>query len=80
MAQQGYNYLDRSIQEITSLFGTRIENQKAPAPSPAVKKPPNKKKKGNSKEQKAIYYEDSDKYTSEGEKTSRIKKFCQYHG
>ena len=42
MTEQGHNYLDRSIQNMISLFETMIENQDAPAPTPAVKKPSKK--------------------------------------
>ena len=59
MTEQGYNYLDRSIQEISSFFETKIENLVASALPPAVKKPPKKKKKGSSRKQKASSYEDS---------------------
>ena len=44
MTDQGYNYLDKSIQETSGFFETRIENQKTPAPSPAVRKLSRKKK------------------------------------
>ena len=37
MTEQEYNYLDRSIQEMTSFFETRIEHLEAPTP-PVVKK------------------------------------------
>ena len=37
MTKQGYNYLDRSIQEMPGYFETRIENLDAPAPSAAVR-------------------------------------------
>ena len=42
--EQGYNYLDRSIQEMTVFFETRIERQETPAAPPAVRSLPRKKK------------------------------------
>ena len=44
MTKQGYIYPGRSIQEISSVFETKVENLEAPEPPPAVKKPPTKKK------------------------------------
>ena len=55
-----HNYLDKSIQEMSGFFATRIENLATPA-SPVDKKPSKKKKKGNSKKQKTVSFEDSDK-------------------
>ena len=37
MTEQGYNYLDRSIQEMSGFFETRIKNLETPAPPLAVK-------------------------------------------
>ena len=45
MTKQGYNYLDRSIQEMTGFFETRVENLETPAPPPAVRSSTKKKKK-----------------------------------
>ena len=49
MTKQGYNYLDRSIQEMSVFFETRVENLESPAPPPAVRILTWKKKKINSK-------------------------------
>ena len=77
--EQGYNYLDRSIQT-KSAFLTRVQNLETPAPPPAIRSLPRKKKKKNSKKQKAVSFEDSDKDSSDDEKPASKKKFCQYHG
>ena len=45
MTKQGHYYLDRSIQDMSGFFETRIENLKTPASLPAVKKLPEKKKR-----------------------------------
>ena len=55
----GYNYLDRSIQETSGFFETRVENLETPAPPPAVRSLTRKKK--NSKKGKDVSFEDSDK-------------------
>ena len=78
MTEQGYNYLDRSIQEMSGFFATRVENLETPAPPSAVRSLTRKKK--NSKELKAIFFADSDEASSDDEKPSSSKKFCQYHG
>ena len=78
MTEQGYNYLDRSIQETSGIFETRVENLETPVPPPAVRSLTRKKK--NSKKQKALIFEDSDKDSLDNEKPSCRKKFCQYHG
>ena len=62
MSEQGYNYLDRSIQEMSSYFETVVEN------IPAVRSLPRKKKKQNSKKWKAVSFKDSDKDFSENKK------------
>ena len=80
MTEQGYNFLDRSIQEMSGFFETRVENLETPAPPPAVRSLTRKKKKKNSKKRKAVSFEDSDKDSSDDEKPSSRKKFCQYHG
>ena len=80
MTKQGYNFLDRSIQEMSDFFETRVENLETPAPPPAVRSLTRKKKKKNSKKWKAVSFEDSDKHSSDDEKPSSRKKFCQYHG
>ena len=33
MTKQGYSYLDRSIQEISGFFETRVENLETPTPT-----------------------------------------------
>ena len=80
MTKQGYNYLDRSIQEMSGFFETRVENLGTPAPPTAVKSLNKKNKKKNNKKRKAVFYEDSDEGCSEEEKPAKKKKFCQYHG
>ena len=80
MTKQRYNYLDRSIQEISGFFETRVDNLETPAHPPAMKSLTIKKKKKNSKKRKAVSFEDSDKDSSDDEKPSSRKKFCQYHG
>ena len=80
MTEQGYNYLDRYIQEISGFFEIRVENLETPAPSPAVRSLTRNKKKENSKKRKAVSFEDSDRDFSEKKKPSNRKKFCQYHG
>ena len=53
--KQGYNYLDKSIQEISDFFKTRVENLETPAaaPSPpAVRSISREKKKKVSKKGK----------------------------
>ena len=80
MTKQGYNYLDRSTQEMSGFFETRIENLETSAPPPAVRSLTRKKKKKNSKKWKAVSFEDSDKDSSDNEKPSSRKIFCQYHG
>ena len=37
MTEQGCNYLDKSIQEISDLFETRVENLETPVSPPAVR-------------------------------------------
>ena len=80
MIKQGYNYLDRPIQEMPAFFETRAENLETPASPPTVRSISEKKKKKNSKKRKASSYEDS-KVDSSGNKESPSKmKFSQYHG
>ena len=43
LTEQGYNYLDRSIQEISGFFEARVEYLETPAPPPAVRSLPTKK-------------------------------------
>ena len=73
MTEQGYNYLDRSIQEISGFFETRVENLETPAPQATVRSLPKKKKKKNSKKRKAASFEDSE---IDDEKPQSKKKFC----
>ena len=44
MSEQGYNHLDRSIQEMLDFFDTRVENLETPSPPPAVRSLTEKKK------------------------------------
>ena len=44
MTEQGYNYLDRSIQEMLVYYETRVDNLETPAPPPAVRILTRKKK------------------------------------
>ena len=37
MTKQGYNFLDRSIQEVSGFFETRVENLETPAPCPMLR-------------------------------------------
>ena len=77
MTEEGYNYLDRSIQEMSGFFETRVENLETPAPPPTVRSLTKKKKKKNSKKQKAVSFEDSDKDSSDDEIPLSRKIFCQ---
>ena len=77
---QGYNYQNRSFQEMSGFFITRVENLCTSAPPPAIRSLSRKKKKKTSKKQKAVTFEDSDDDSSEHEKPSSWKKFCQYRG
>ena len=79
MTEQGYNYLDRSIQEMSGFFATRVENLETPAPLSAVRSLTRKKKKKNSKKWKGFSFEDSGEDSSDNIKPSSKKKFCQYH-
>ena len=72
MTKQGYKYLNRSIQEMSDFFETMVENLETPAPPEAVRSLTWKKKFQET--------EDSDKDSSDDEKPSSRKKFCQYHG
>ena len=80
MTEQWYNYLDRSIQEMSGFFETRIESLETSAPPPAIRSLTREKKKKNSKKWKAVSFEDFDKGYSDNEKPSSRKIFCQYHG
>ena len=73
MIEQGYNYLDRSIPEMSGFFETRVENLETPALSPAVRFLTRKKKQKNSKIRKALSFEDS-------KEVPQTTKFCQCHG
>ena len=70
MTEQGYNYQDRSIQEISGFFEMRVDNLETPAPPPAVRSLTREKKKKNSKKRKAVSCEDSDEESSDDEKPS----------
>ena len=37
MTEQGYNYLDKSIQEMSGFFETSVENLETPGPPPAIR-------------------------------------------
>ena len=79
MSKQECNCLDRSIQEVSGFFQTRVENLETPAPLPAARSLTRKRR--NSKKQKAVSFEDSDKDSSSNDKKPPSKKkFCQYHG
>ena len=80
ITKQGINYLDRSIQEMSGFFETRVENLETPAPPPAVRSLTRKNKKKNSKKRKAVFFEYSDEDSSDDETPWKRKKFCQYHG
>ena len=78
MTEQGYNNLDRSIQEMSGFYETRVENLETPAPPPPVRSLTRKKK--NSKNPKAVSFQDSEEDSSDDETPPSKKKFCQYHG
>ena len=80
MTEQGYNYLDRSIQEMSGFFKTRVEKLETPAPPLVIRSLTRKKKKKSSKKQKAASFEDSAEDSSDDKKPPSRKKFCQYHG
>ena len=80
ITEQGYNYLDRSIQEVSGIFETRVENLETPAAPIFVRRLSRKMRKKNSKKRRAALFEDSDKDSSDDEKPSSRKKFCQYNG
>ena len=50
MTEQGYKYLNRSIQEMAGFFESRVENPETPVPPPAVRSLTRKKKKNPRKE------------------------------
>ena len=80
ITKQGYNCLERSIQEMPGFLETRVENLETPAPPSAVRSLPKKKKKKNtSKKRKATSFEDSDNDSSDNEKKTSKKKFFQYY-
>ena len=79
MTEQGYNYLDRSIQEMLCFFETRVENLETPVPPAAVRSLTRKKKKKNSRKRIAVSFEDSDEESADNKKPSSRKKFCEYH-
>ena len=60
MTEHGWNYLDRSIQEMSDFFEARVENLETPAPPLAVRSLTRKKK--NSKKRKVVSFEDSDRF------------------
>ena len=77
--EQGYNYLDGSIQAISEFFENRIQKLEPTAVSTVSrksnKKPRNKK---SSKKRKATTFKDSEEESSEEEKTDK-KRFCKFH-
>ena len=77
MSKKGYNYLDRSIQEMLGFFETMVDNLETPAPPPAVRSLARKKK--NSKKGNAVFFEASDENSSGNKKPSSRKKFYQCH-
>ena len=70
--KQRYNYLDRSILEMSGFFKTRLENLETPALPPAVRSLIRKKEKKNSKKKKAVSCENH----SDDKKSPNKKKFC----
>ena len=59
---------------MSGFLETRVENLETPAPLQPVSKLTRTKRNKNSKKQKDVSFEDSDK------KNPSKKKFCQYHG
>ena len=78
MTEQDYNYLDKSIQEMSGFFETRVENLETPAPPTAVRSLTRKMK--NSMKWKAVSFEDSDEDSSDDKKPSNRKKFYLHNG
>ena len=68
MSRQGYNYLDRSVQEMSGFFEIKVENLETPEPAPAMRSLTKKKIKINSKKRKAVSFEDSDDDSSDDKK------------
>ena len=68
MTEQRYNYLDRSIQEMSGFIETMVENLETPSPQQVIRSLTRKKKKKNSKKGKAIFFEDSDDDSSDDKK------------
>ena len=75
MVEQGYNYLDGSIQHMTKFFKTKIENLEM-----FDTKKDSKKKQHNKSNKKRKYFNNyvSDGKSSQGTQTGKM--FCQYHG
>ena len=63
---------------MSGFFVTRVEKIKTPAPPAAIRSVTRKEK--NSKKRKAVSFEDSNEDSSDDEKPSSRKIFCQYHG
>lgn len=79
MIEQGYNYLNSSIQQMTEFFETRVENlEKFDS-----KKESKKHQGGNSNHKKNKKRKHSNSSVSESRNSQSSetgKKFCQYHG
>ena len=53
MTKQGYDYLDRTIKEISGFIKTQLDNLEVPAP--AIQKPSKKKEKKKTSQNKKLY-------------------------
>ena len=80
MTKQGYNYLDRSIQEMSSFFKIMVKILETSVSPPAIRSLTRRMKKKNSKKRKAFSFEDSDEDSSDNKKPQSKKKYYQYHG
>ena len=78
MVEQGYNYLDSSIQQMTEFFETRVENQEKSNSKKESKKNQGKQNHKKNKKRKHSSYGVSENMNSQGSETG--KTFCQYHG
>ena len=73
MTKQGYNYLDRSIQEMSDFFETRVENLETPLPPADVR---TKIPRNGRLSPLGILM----KIPPTMKNLKAGKKFCQYHG
>ena len=81
MVEQGYNYLDTSIQEMAEFFETRVENlEKFDSKKESKKNQEKQNNKKNKKNKKGKHSHNSvsENRNSQGSETG--KKYCQYHG